>query len=402
MIAVLTRIFGLENAAIAEDVVQETLLQALHVWKLKGIPSKPEAWLYRVAKNKTIDLIRRNKYSSAFDFNDPGKQLLVSGYTVSMAIDNCWREESINDDLLGMMFACCHPEISPEQQITLILKTLCSFSTAEIARAFLTSEETISKRLYRTRNFFRERKVELNIPSTAEIKKRTAVVLNTIYLLFNEGYNSTQNEALLRKDLMEEAMQLCRLLAGHPHTRLPEVFALMALMCFHTARNEGRISAGGEIILLARQDRSKWDAARIQEGNHYMNQAATGEEISTYHLEAAIAFEHCIAPRFEDTNWERIIQLYEWLCHISPSPVTELNMAAAIMEAHGPAEALSVVENMAAGEKLRSYYLYNALLGEIYSRLKDTEKARLFLEKARGQTRSEQEKNLLRHKLDAL
>lgn len=402
MIAVLTRIFGLENAATAEDVVQETLLQALNVWKLKGIPDKPEAWLYRVAKNKAIDIIRRNKYSSAFDFNDQEKQLLTSGYTVNIAIDHFWREEAIKDDLLRMMFACCHPEISPEQQITLILKTLCSFSTAEVAKAFLTSEETISKRLYRTKHFFRERKVEFVIPSIAEIKNRTAVVLNAVYLLFNEGYSSTHNEELLRKDLMEEAMQLCKLLAEHPHTRLPEVFALMALMCFHTARNEGRLSADGEIILLAQQDRNKWDNERIAEGNDYMNQAATGEEISTYHLEAAIAFEHCIAPRFEDTNWKRIIELYEWLCRLSPSPVTELNKAAAIMEAHGAAAALAAIEQILDGEKLQSYYLYNGLLGEIYSRLKDKEKAKHFLEKAFAQTRSEQEKNLLRGKINAL
>lgn len=402
MTAVLTRIFGLQNAATAEDVVQETLLQALNTWKLKGIPDNPKAWLYRVAKNKAIDIIRRNKYSSTFDFNDREKHLLTSGYTVNLAIDHFWQEDSIKDDLLRMMFACCHPEISPENQVTLILKTLCGFSTAEVAKAFLTSEDTISKRLYRTKSFFRERHIEFEIPSVTEIKNRVDVVLNAVYLLFNEGYNATHNEELVRKDLMEEAMQLCHLLAEHPHTRLPEVFALMALMCFHTARNEGRLSAEGDIILLPLQDRSKWDDRLINEGNNYMNLAAVGNDISNYHLEAAIAFEHCIAPRFEDTNWTRILQLYEWLCRLSPSPVRELNRAAAIMEAHGPEKGLEAVEQINDSRQLETFYLYNALLGELHYRLHNPVKAKMYLETAAGQTRSEAEKRLLANKIRAV
>ena len=212
MTAVLAKIFGTANLQTAEDVVQETLLSALNTWKLKGIPDNPSAWLFRVAKNKAIDIIRRNKHSVQYDFSDGEKKLLTSEYTVSAAMNDLWNEELIKDDLLSMMFACCHPQISEENQITLILKTLCSFSTAEIASAFLTSEETISKRLYRTKEFFRQNKIELKIPSASEIKSKTNAVLNAIYLLFNEGYNSATSETLIRKDVIEEAMMLCKLL----------------------------------------------------------------------------------------------------------------------------------------------------------------------------------------------
>ncbi|MEO7960972.1 MAG: sigma-70 family RNA polymerase sigma factor, partial [Ginsengibacter sp.] len=286
MISVLTKIFGTENLETAEDVVQDTLLQAMHIWKLKGIPDNPSGWLFRVAKNKAIDIIRRNKHSVRFDFTDKERILLTSEYTLETTMENLWKEEYIKDDLLRMMFACCHPEISQENQITLMLKTLCGFSTMEIARAFLTSEETISKRLYRTKEFFRQHKIKLIIPSLDEIKNKTDAVLNTIYLLFNEGYNSTNSEELIRKDVIAEAMLLCKMLTENSNTQSPEVFALMALMCFHSSRSDSRLTKEGEIILLPMQDRKKWNQAMIGEGNEYMNRAAFGDSLSTYHIEA--------------------------------------------------------------------------------------------------------------------
>jgi RNA polymerase sigma-70 factor (ECF subfamily) len=340
MVAVLTKIFGTKNLEIAEDVVQDTLLHAINVWKIKGMPDNPSAWLFRVAKNKAIDIIRRNKYSVQYDFSNSEKVLLTSEFTLNTAMEHFWKEELIVDDLLGMMFACCHPDISPENQVTLILKTLCGFSTGEIAKAFLTTEDIVSKRLYRTKEFFREHKVALDIPSQQEIRKRTEVVLNSIYLLFNEGYNSTHTEDLILQDVIEESIALCKMLSENKHTQIPEVFALLALMCFHSARLFSRLTADGEIILLPEQDRSKWDPALIQQGNEYMNKAAFGDSISNYHLEAAIAYEHCTARTYEDTNWNRILEYYNYLCTISPSPITELNRAIAIMQVHGPEAAL--------------------------------------------------------------
>ena len=402
MVSVLTKIFGTENLETAEDVVQDTLLQAMQVWKLKGIPDNPSAWLFRVAKNKAIDIIRRNKHSVQFDFSDNEKILLTSEYTLAATMDNFWKEEIIKDDLLRMMFACCHPEISKENQITLMLKTLCGFSTTEIAKAFLTTEETISKRFYRTKEFFRQHKIKLVIPSVDEIKNRTDSVLNTIYLHFNEGYNSTNSEELIRKDVIEEAMMLCRLLAENDHTQQPEVFALMALMCFHSSRSDSRLTTEGEIILLPMQDRKKWNTTLINEGNEYMNKAAFGDVVSTYHIEAAIAYEHCFAKAFKDTNWKRILEYYEWLCRISPSPINELNKTVAVMELYGAPTALQELEAIKNKKKLESYYLYHSLFGEIHSRLHNLSAAKKYFESAIKLTHSEKERKMLSNKIVAL
>ena len=402
MVSVLTRIFGTENLETAEDVVQDTLLQAMDVWKLKGIPDNPSGWLFRVAKNKAIDIIRRNKHSVQFDFSDNEKILLTSEYTLAATMDNFWKEEIIKDDLLRMMFACSYPGISKENQITLMLKTLCGFSTAEIAKAFLTTEETISKRLYRTKEFFRQHKIKLVIPSIDEIKNRTNAVLNAIYLIFNEGYNSTNSEDLIRKDVIEEAMMLCKLLTENNHTQQPEVFALMALMCFHTSRSDSRLTAEGEIILLPMQDRSKWVTKLIEEGNEYMNKAAFGNTVSTYHIEAAIAYEHCTAASFKDTNWKRILEHYEWLCKIAPSPINELNKVVAVMELYGAAIALEELESIKEKRKLESYYLYHSLLGEIHSRLDNLSVAKKHFETAVKLTHSETERKMLTNKIAGL
>ena len=402
MVAVLTKIFGTANLETAEDVVQQTFIDAIGVWKMKGVPDNPSAWLFRVAKNKTIDIIRKNKHAILFDFNDHDRKLLASEYTLSSTIENLWKEDVIKDDMLSMMFACCHPGISIENQVTLILKTLCGFSTTEIAKAFITSEDTVSKRLYRTRTFFRNEKVKLSMPSEADIKSRISSVLNSIYLLFNEGYNSTQSEQLIRSDLIDEAMILCKLLTENPATQLPEVFALMALMCFHAARSESRLTAAGEIILMAYQDRTKWNAQLIGRGIGYIDRAAMGEEISSYHLEAAIAYEHCTARNFSSTNWKRILELYQWLCQMASSPVAELNRSIAVMQVYGPAKALESVGQIPDQKKLQSFYLYQSLLGEIYTRMGQTLKAIPCFEQAIELTRSGTEKKMLKDKIIAL
>jgi RNA polymerase sigma-70 factor (ECF subfamily) len=398
MVAVLIRIFGAENLETAEDVVQQSFMDALHVWKLKGVPDNPSAWLFRVAKNKTIDVIRRNKHSVRFNFNETEWPLLVSGYTMSAAVTNLWEKGSINDDMLRMMFACCHPEISAENQITLMLKTLCGFSTAEIAKALLTSEDTISKRLYRTKEFFRREKIKFEMPSGQAVKERTNTVLNAIYLLFNEGYSSTHSDTVIRDNLIQEAMMLGKLLAENKDTGLPQVYALMALMCFHAARAEGRLTAEGEIILLERQDRNKWNGQWIEEGNMYMNKAAFGNTISSYHIEAAIAYEHCIAESFETTNWVQILKLYDWLCNLSPSCIAEMNRTVVILNLYGPDKALQSLESIREKDKLESFYLYHSLLGEIYARLRNTDKANCHFQKAIELTQSAWEKKLLEEK----
>ena len=402
MVSVLTKIFGTENLETAEDVVQQTFIDAMSVWQLKGLPDNPAGWLFRVARNKAIDIIRRNKHSVQYDFSDSEKMLLTSEYTLSFTMETLWKEELIKDDLLRMMFACCHPRISEENQITLILKTLCGFSTAEIAKAFLIPEDTVSKRLYRTKEFFRTEKVKLEIPSVEELQSRLEAVLNSIYLLFNEGYSSTNAEQLIRKDLIDEAMMLCKLLTENTHTQLPETFALMALMCFHSSRTESRLTDDGEIILLPKQDRSKWNSNLIQKGNEYMNMAAFGNSVSSYHLEAAIAFEHCTAASFGQTNWKRILELYEWLCKIASSPISELNKAVAVMQVHGAAAALNTLENISDQKRLTGFYLYQSLLGEIHLQLGELAKAKEYYEKALSLSQSAKEKKMLKEKIETL
>lgn len=402
LVAVLTRIFGTENIETAEDVVQQTFMSALDTWQANGVPDKPAAWLYRVAKNKAIDVLRKNKHAIPYDFADPERALLSSEYSLVATMENLWKEELVKDDMLRMMFACCHPDISSENQITLILKTLCGFSTAEIAKSFLTSEDTVSKRLYRTKEFFRQKRIRPEIPSVKELKARTGAVLRSIYLLFNEGYNSTNSETVIRKELIDEAGVLTGLLAENHHTQLPEVFALKALICFHAARSDSRLTTEGEIILLPKQDRSRWNKELISAGNENMNRAAFGDELSSYHLEAAIAYEHCIASSFVNTNWRRIIELYELLCRLFPSPISELNKIVAILQYKGADAALQQVSLIRDNKKLETFYLYHSLMGEIYARLNHTAEALKFFETALELTQSAAERKILKEKIKPL
>ena len=401
MVSVLTKIFGTENLELAEDVVQEAFISAINTWKLKGIPDNPSAWLYRVAKNKAIDIIRKNKHSVHFDFTNPDKELLQSEYTLMTVMENYWKEDTIQDDLLRMMYACCHDEISPENQVTLMLKTLCGFSSAEIAKAFVTTEDTISKRLYRTREFFREKKIKPEFPDPSQLHHKTSAVLKTIYLIFNEGYNSTHSDQLIRKDLLDQAIYLGTLLCNNSHTKMPETFAAMALMYFHAARIESRINEEGEIILLADQDRNKWNKQRIDEANAYMNLAASGDTISTYHIEAAIAYEHCEAKTFEQTNWPQILRYYDMLAEIRPDPVVMLNRMTVLQKIYGPDFTLSEINKSPYLKEWEKNYLFHSLLGEIYSG-SDKDKAKKCYEKSLELTKSEAEKKLLLKKIGQL
>jgi len=399
MVSVLIKIFGTENIEMAEDVVQDALVKALETWKYNGMPDNPRAWLYRTAKNKAIDVIRRNKHSKLIDFSDPQKQLLTSGYTLETTMDNYWNEDGIKDDFLGMMYACCHPEISQENQITFILKSLCGFSTKEVAKSFLTSPDTISKRLYRTKEYFRKNRISLQIPTNKQIEERTHTVLSAIYLLFNEGYNSTHADQLIRKDLIGQAMLLCKSLLSNKRTKLPEVYALMALMCFHSARLASRITREGELILLSKQDRTSWDKVLIQTGEKYLNHAAFGNNLTTYHLEAAIAFQHCAAQQYEDTNWKEILMYYDLLLEIADDPIVFLNRCLVILEYEGPKEALIVLKTMKNTSMLDKYYVYHATLGEIYKRLLNTNLSIKHYERAIKLTQSKQEQQFLKDKI---
>jgi len=403
MVAVLTKIFGAENLEMAEDVVQDTLIAALEKWPFGGIPQNPRAWLYKVARNKALDVLKSKRPLLKLD-TDKEYNITDDALDALTLLSDKFDDRLINDDVLNMMFACCSPGIAPKNQIALILKTLCGFTTMEIAKAFAVPEDTISKRLYRTKEFFRENRPALQVPR-AGLSERLGVVLNAIYLLFNEGYSSTQSEELIRHDLLFEAMRLCKLLTENKNTASAESNALMALMCFHAARAESRLSPEGDIILLHHQDRSKWDRELIQIGNYYMNCSAFGEVISPYHLEAGIAYEHCAAESFEATNWKQIISLYNNLLLIAPSPFTLLNKAVAVLQLNGAETALQTLwDGLSTADlkKMNSFYLYHAVLGDLYQQLGEPELAATEYQQAIALTASASEQKLLRNKLEVV
>jgi RNA polymerase sigma-70 factor (ECF subfamily) len=397
MAAVLTRMVGLQQLNIAEDIVQDTLLQALNVWKIKGIPVNPPAWLYTVAKRKAIDVIRQR--TSHAHIEKDLAQAFKSEWTLAPAINHLFFEHEIEDSQLRMMFACCHPAIPYESQIALILKTLCGLSISEIAHSFLTTDETITKRLYRAREKIREEGIELEILSSKTLTDRQETVLHTLYLLFSEGYNSTHADKLIRHDLCEEAMRLCLLLTKNKLTNSPDVNALLALMCYQASRADARLNENGNIVLLQHQDRTTWNQVLIQKGNEFLDKATAGDDLSEYHLEAAIAATHARAKSFEVTDWKNILMLYKLLSGIKNDPIVELNKAVAMSFAHGPKEGLEYLKTI---KGLESNSIYEAALGDCYARLNDHRTALMHYNKAITLTHSSSEIELIKNKIDYL
>ena len=325
--------------------------------------------------------------------------LLQSEYSLVPTVQEMVNTKTIDDDQLRMMFVCCHPSLSTEAQVSLILRTLCGFSVTEIAKAFVTGYDTIEKRLTRARQIFREHNVQFELPPATELDKRLDNVLLAIYLLFNEGYNSTQHEDLIRKDLMLEAMQLCELICRSPAVNYCKTHALMALICFTASRSEARQDVDGNILLLKQQDRNKWNKALIDKGIFHLEASEPGEHVSRYQLEAGIAYEHARAASYVLTNWINILYCYDLMCKFYPSPVVELNRAIVISELNGPAEGIKAIEAIAQLPTLKKYYLLPATLGELYLQLKHYELANQYFTEAMQLTQSAAEKKLLQQKM---
>jgi RNA polymerase sigma-70 factor (ECF subfamily) len=390
MIAVLSRLLGLQNIEIAQDLVHDTLLQAMSTWSYKSIPDNPSAWLYRVAKNKAIDFLRREK-----KFKEVSPQysyLLQSEYTLASTVNNLFLENEIQDSQLRMMFACCHPSIQEESQIALTLKTLCGLSVNEISKAFLTTEETIAKRIYRAKEKIKAEKIELEVPQNSELSTRVDTVLKSLYLLFNEGYKSANPDKLIREDLCEEAMRLCFLLTQHSLTALPRAKALLALMCLQASRLDARLDDKNNIILLKHQDRSKWNRSLISKGFELLEESTEPFEVSAYHLEAAIASQHAAARSFEQTNWKNIYHLYEMLYQLQPNPIVAMNKAIASSYAVSKQNALKELQQI---KGLEDHHLYYVSIGEIYFDLENKPEAKKFFEKALELTSSGYDQQLL-------
>ena len=361
IIAVLCKLFGLPHIETAEDITNDTFLLAAETWGLKGVPENPAAWLYTVAKNKTKDYLKRDKI-----FVEKVSAGLKREPLPPDEIDIDLSAANIQDSQLKMMFAICHPSIPPEARVGLSLRILCGFGIEEIAATFLTSKETINKRLFRAKEKLRTEKITIALPGEADIAQRLDDVLTTIYLLFNEGYYSTTQHQVMRRELCLEAMRLNYFLLENAATNIPAVNALMSLMCFHASRFEARTNDAGAYILYEEQDRSLWNDELISRGNYYLIESARGNTLSRYHLEASIAYWHC-TPTTVKNKWDNILQLYNQLLQLSYSPVTALNRTYALSKVSGKTTAIKEAEKL----NLSGNHLYHSLLGYLYTGVDD-------------------------------
>jgi RNA polymerase sigma factor (sigma-70 family) len=381
IVAVLTRVFGIENLELAEDVVQDSLMEALEQWRYRGVPDNPPAWMYRVAKNKALNFINREgyrrKYETALSYQ------LTTELTAGSAVNELFSAEEIQDDQLRMIFTCCHPAISPDSQIALALKTLCGFSIAEIARGFLTTDDNIHKRLVRARQSIRDSNVLFEIPQGSELETRLHTVLEMIYLLFNEGYSASKGEELIRYELCEEAIRLAQIIVANPaFQRKEDAHALLALMFINASRFKARQDDEGNLLTMAEQDRSKWDKEMLGIGIAHLSEATNNDRISVYYILATISAQHSIASDYNSTDWKSILSLYDSLIRIDHSPVILLNRAIAISKVSGARPALDELEKIEAEPAFRTYHLFYSTQAEFYIQDSDYDRAIASLERA--------------------
>jgi RNA polymerase sigma factor (sigma-70 family) len=391
MVAVISKLYGLEHIEIAEDIVSDTFLAAAESWGMKGMPANPAAWLYAVAKQKTLYHFRRKKL-----YDQKLMPAIRHEQPKTEEQEPDFSPQHIRDSQLQMLFAICNPAIAAEAQIGLALRILCGFGIDEIAEAFLSNKEAINKRLFRAKEKLREGNISLEFPPEAALPARMENVLRVIYLLFNEGYYSKTQNRILQQELCVEALKLGLLLTEYEKTNLPETNALIALMCFHASRFEARITPDDELILYEQQDESRWDRSLIHQGIHYLELSASGDHISTYHLEARIASWHCIK---EDSpqKWEQILQLYDQLLEINFSPGVALNRAYALYKARGTAIALP----SALALNLTQNHFYWLLLGELHAGTQPAQ-AQQYFSKALALAKTTPEQQGIREKIRKL
>jgi RNA polymerase sigma-70 factor (ECF subfamily) len=375
MVATLTRIFGPAHLGMAEEVVQEALIAALQQWGIRGVPENPRAWLFQVARNRALDQIRRETTLR-------GKEADVLAAFAQRTAEEAAFAHEVRDDQLRMMLMCCHPAIPNESRIALTLKTVGGFSVDEIARALLTKKEAIAQRIVRAKRLIREEQIAMELPSREELPHRLETLLEVLYLLFNEGYGAHAGEALVRHDLCAEAIRLLRALDEHPATSFPQTHALLALMLLQGARLPARVDATGELATLARQDRALWDQRMIADGLRAFGRAARGERLTAYHVEAAIAVCHAIAPAFEETDWNAIVAHYEQLLALKPTPVVALNRAVAIAMSGETLRGIEAIAEVEQHPALRDYLPLPATLGELWLRGGDRAKAARYFARA--------------------
>ena len=399
IVSTLTRIFGVHNLALAEDVVQDAFCRALEVWKFRGVPENPSAWLMATAKNRALDVLRRER--TARTFAPELGRLLESEWTVAPVVEELFGANAIKDDQLRMMFSCCHPRLAEEAQVALVLHILCGFSVHEIANAFVSSVAAIEKRISRAKKVLAGSKRLFDVAGAEDFSRRLPAVQRALYLLFNEGYHGASPESAIRAELCQEAMRLTLLLLEHPLAATPATLALAALMYLHAARLPARVDASGNLSSLFDQDRSRWNSRLVAEGQRYLDLSATGSELTEYHVEAAIASVHAMADCTEDTDWGKIVSLYDTLMTIRPSPVFALNRAIAIAQHEGPERGLEEIRAIVNSDRLASYPFYHAALGEFEFQGGRSEIAREHFHQALALARNPMERRFLEDRVAA-
>jgi RNA polymerase sigma factor (sigma-70 family) len=362
LVALLTKSLGVARIDLVEDVVQASLMRALQAWSRNGIPDDPAAWLYRTARNLAIDQLRRSRTQARVFERLASEEATESDDEVRFA-------EEIGDEPLRLLFVCCHESIPVESRVALALKTLGGFSTGEVARALLTTEANAQKRIARAKEKLRTLDQGWDNPTIESLRPRVDTVLSVLYLMFNEGYNASHSDVPIRRDLCGEARRLATMLANHPVGDQAQVDALLALFCFHSGRFDSRVNSGGEVVLLEEQDRTIWDWAELQDGMNWMARSARGDQLSNYHIESAIAWEHCRAANFSETDWATIAKLYQALDAIDPSPIHTLNRAVAEAYLKDAAAGLAILGRVDQDQIPDSYPTWHAVRGELLFRV---------------------------------
>jgi RNA polymerase sigma factor (sigma-70 family) len=395
LVAALTRIFGVHNLALAEDVAQDAFCRALEIWKVRGVPDNPSAWLMTAAKNRALDVVRRER--TARTLAPELSRALESEWTASGTVADAFAHSTIRDEQLRMMFSCCDPRLPEEVQVALVLNILCGFGAGEIAGAFLTSRAAIEKRITRGKHALARSRHLFDL-ADREFAPRLSSVRQALYLLFNEGYHGASPETAVQADLCAEAIRLTTLLLEASGADQPETFALAALMCLQAARLPARLDADGELTSLLDQDRSRWDQALIRQGLAFLERSASGSQVTTYHVEAAIAYVHVSATSLASTDWTAIVSLYDRLMSIAPSPVVALNRAIAIGERDGPAQGLEALAAIADRARLEAYPFYPAAIAEFQRRRGHGDEAREWFTRAASLARNPSERRFFQRR----
>jgi len=396
LVAALVRIFGVHNLALAEDVVQDAFCRALEVWKVRGVPDNPAAWLMSVAKHRALDIVRKEK--TAQTFAGELSRVLESEWTLVPTIEEAFAGSTIRDEQLRMMFSCCDPRLPEEVQVALVLNILCGFGASEIANAFLTSRAAMEKRISRGKKSLASSRRLFDL-ADAEFGPRLSAVRRALYLLFNEGYHGASAQAAVRTDLCREAILLTTLLLESPQTAVPETQALAALMHLQAAKLLARVDADGDLNPLVEQDRSRWDAQLVEQGLDLLDRSAAGSVISAYHVEAAIAAVHATARSVDETNWNEIVNLYDRLMAIAPSPIVALNRAIAVAQRDGPECGIDALQAISGPARLRRYPFYPAAFGELELRRGNSDAARQHFASALRLARNDAERRFLERRV---